>query len=121
MNEPNNICETYLHDLIHAIQSSVELAEDVAREKMSFSIAEFEVNASLNFELKEADVKTNREKPKKWFSVFTKKEEFKVKNNKDNTQSENKANIRVLLKPGGKLVSQINGNDINEKDVEEQI
>lgn len=106
--------QVLIHDLIIAIQSSLDIAEETARKHYSFSVAELEVTASFDFEMTEqdSDVPEDKPQPKRWFSIFGGKKDqisharMQDKNEKDSS----KLTVRMLFKPGGKhLVSETSG------------
>ncbi|MBZ4333435.1 hypothetical protein NR800_06280 [Corallococcus interemptor] len=108
MAKPNptpDHAQVLIHDLILAVQSSLDIAEETARKHYSFSVAELEVSASFDFEMTEqdSDIPEDKPQPKRWFSLFgggTKKEHTRLHdlNEKDSS----KLTVRMLFRPGGK-------------------
>ncbi|RUO88788.1 hypothetical protein D7Y11_33670 [Corallococcus sp. AB018] len=108
MAKPNptpDHAQVLIHDLILAVQSSLDIAEETARKHYSFSVAELEVSASFEFEMTEqdSDIPEDKPQPKRWFSLFgggTKKEHTRLHdlNEKDSS----KLTVRMLFRPGGK-------------------
>jgi hypothetical protein len=111
MAKPNptpDHAQVLIHDLILAVQSSLDIAEETARKHYSFSVAELEVSASFEFEMAEqdSDIPEDKPQPKRWFSIFgggTKKDQLAHSRLHDlNEKDSSKLTVRMLFRPGGK-------------------
>ncbi|WP_223645711.1 hypothetical protein [Corallococcus sp. EGB] len=108
MAKPNptpDHAQVLIHDLILAVQSSLDIAEETARKHYSFSVVELEVSASFEFEMTEqdSDIPEDKPQPKRWFSLFgggARKDHSRLHdlNEKDSS----KLTVRMLFRPGGK-------------------
>lgn len=104
--------QVLIHDLILAIQSSLDIAEETARQHYAFSVVELEVSASFDFEMTEqdSDVPEDKPQPKRWFSIFGggggKKDISTARMHDVNEKDTSKLTVRMLFRPGGKLVAQ---------------
>lgn len=104
--------QVLIHDLILAVQSSLDIAEETARKHYSFSVAELEVSASFEFEMTEqdSDIPEDKPQPKRWFSIFgggNKEPLAHTRLHDLNDKDSSKLTVRMLFRPGGKhLVPQ---------------
>jgi hypothetical protein len=108
-NPTTDHAQVLIHDLILAIQSSLDIAEETARKHYAFSVAELEVSASFDFEMTEqdSDIPEDKPQPKRWFSLFGggKKEQVSRVRTHDATEKDSsKLTVRMLFRPGGKLL-----------------
>lgn len=101
--------QVLIHDLILAVQSSLDIAEETARKHYSFSVVELEVSASFDFEMTEqdSDLPDEKPQPKRWFSLFGggggKKDQLAHTRMHDfNEKDSSKLSVRMLFRPGGK-------------------
>jgi hypothetical protein len=113
MPKPNptpDHAQVLIHDLILAVQSSLDIAEETARKHYSFSVAELEVSASFEFEMTEqdSDIPEDKPQPKRWFSLFGGggKKEAHSRLHDLNEKDSSKLTVRMLFKPGGKHLAQ---------------
>ncbi|WNG17564.1 hypothetical protein [Cystobacter fuscus] len=104
--------QVLIHDLILAVQSSLDIAEETARKHYSFSVVELEVSASFDFEMTEqdSDVPEDKPQPKRWFSLFggggAKKDLTTARMHDVNEKDSSKLTVRMLFRPGGKHLAQ---------------
>ncbi|WP_375758816.1 hypothetical protein [Corallococcus exercitus] len=111
MAKPNptpDHAQVLIHDLILAVQSSLDIAEETARKHYSFSVVELEVSASFEFEMTEqdSDIPEDKPQPKRWFSLFGgggRKDALNHSRLHDlNDKDSSKLTVRMLFRPGGK-------------------
>ncbi|RKH57591.1 hypothetical protein [Corallococcus aberystwythensis] len=111
MAKPNptpDHAQVLIHDLILAVQSSLDIAEETARKHYSFSVVELEVSASFEFEMTEqdSDIPEDKPQPKRWFSLFGgggRKDPLTHSRLHDlNDKDSSKLTVRMLFRPGGK-------------------
>ncbi|MFL5346631.1 MAG: hypothetical protein ACJ8AT_17765 [Hyalangium sp.] len=107
-NQTTDHAQVLIHDLILAVQSSLDIAEDTARKHYSFSVAELEVSASFDFEMTEQDndIPDDKPQPKRWFSLFGGKKEpaSRARTHDFSEKDSSKLTVRMLFRPGGKLL-----------------
>lgn len=109
MAKKDDEAQVLIHDVMHAVQSSLQIAEDTAREHYEFSVSELEVTASFDFEFQssQSDQLQQGPPPKRWLALFSRRSGTKGSNTKssDNeTSDKGQLKLRMLFKPGGKLL-----------------
>lgn len=102
--------QVLIHDVLHGIQSSLQLAEDTAQEHYDFSISELEVTASFDFEMQDSDSVQPRTgpKPKRWLALFSRRPTRSTEQETRDSDRSDKGNLklRMVFRPGGKLIQQ---------------
>lgn len=110
MARKDDNAQILIHDVLHGIQSSLQLAEDTAREHYDFSISELEVTASFDFEMQDSDSVQPRSgpRPKRWLALFSRRSPQTGAQETKDTDRSDKGNLklRMVFRPGGKLVQQ---------------